>query len=137
MKKNKPHMTQKTDRKSIQLFILFGCIITLLFLVITFFSIRWSVTSTEAYRDAMRRVRTSPEILEKLGAPVSPGWWISSSRHNEAAAGILEFSLSVSGPRGRGTVACRARLTYREWSFDLLEVKIDGKQEVINLRSGR
>jgi len=124
-------------RKGLLLFISAGCGCIILFLAITFFSLRWSVTSTEAYQDAMRRVRTNTVLLEELGAPISAGWRISSSRGWQGAARILDFSLTISGPKKSGTLTCRARLHYREWDFDLLEAKIGGKNDSIDLRIRR
>jgi hypothetical protein len=68
-----------------------------------------------------------------LGEPIELGFWISGSINISGPTGNADFSVPLSGPKGAGRLYIVGEKSAGKWSFDLLEVEIDGRDERIDL----
>ena len=90
---------------------------------------------SEAYQLGVARVQTSPIAANLLGTPISTGTPGGSVRIN-GSSGTAVLSFSASGPRASGAVALRAVKKDGVWSLTRLTLKLDDKNEVIDLLGG-
>ena len=93
----------------------------------------WIIQSTEPYEEALARVRGTSAIVNELGEPIAPGFWVSGQIHTTAASGDADLAFPINGPRGEGRVYLVASKRAGRWKFELLEVEIDGRAERIDL----
>ena len=85
-----------------------------------------AVKSTEVYREAYRRARTDPKVVEELGEPVKDGWFVKGTVRTSGGGGFADFEFPVSGPKNSGTVYAQAAKVNGEWEFRALEVSVKG-----------
>ncbi len=91
---------------------------------------------SEAYQLGVARLQNSPIATNLLGTPISAGTPGGSIRIN-GSSGDASLNFSVSGPRASGRVEVRAVKQNGVWSLTKLTLKLDGKDEVIDLIGGR
>lgn len=89
--------------------------------------------NTGAYEQAMTRLQHSPEAIAVLGEPIKAGWMISGNFNDSGASGEANYSVPVSGPRGKGTLYVEARKSVGRWSFQVLTFVPDNGGESIDL----
>src|SRR5687768_6290156 len=57
-----------------------GCLTVLLLLAASVAAIAFFVFNlirrTDVYKDALARASTHPEVVERLGSPIEPKWWL-------------------------------------------------------------
>jgi cytochrome oxidase complex assembly protein 1 len=90
---------------------------------------------SEAYQLGVSRLQSSPIATNLLGTPISTGTPSGSVRIN-GSAGEAALKFSASGPRASGTVVVQAVKQNGVWSVTKLTLKLDGKDEVIDLIGG-
>lgn len=78
-----------------------------------------SLTSTAAYRAAVKIAQQDPGVIALVGSPVRAGA-VSGNSHLSAAGADLVFT--VSGPKGRAHVSTRAELKADVWDIEILEI---------------
>ena len=78
--------------------------------------------SSDVVQDALRRAREHPAVIEALGRPVEPGWWLSGSIHITGPSGTASLSVPVKGPKGSGTLYVEATKQAGVWTFHLLQL---------------
>ena len=91
------------------------------------------VKRSDAYADAIARAQTSSAVVEALGAPVGPGWWVSGSIEASGPSGTADFAAPLHGSKGRGTLYVVAEKQAGEWRYEVLELEVDGADERIDL----
>jgi hypothetical protein len=92
-----------------------------------------SMKSSDAYTLAMARVAADPQVAEKIGRPVSPGWFISGNVNVNGDSGDANLAIPVSGPKGKGKVYAEAKKSAGQWQFDTLQVEVEGQPGRIDL----
>ena len=90
------------------------------------FGVTALMKSSEAYKGAMQQVRADPRSVRMLGEPIESGWFISGSINVSGASGKADIAIPVSGPRGGGTVYCRAEKQIGTWVIYLLVLRPEG-----------
>lgn len=91
---------------------------------------------SEAYQLGVSRLQSSPIAGNLLGTPISTGTPSGSVKIN-GSSGTAALRFSASGPRTSGVVAVQAIKQNGVWSLIKLTLKLDGKDEVIDLIGGR
>jgi hypothetical protein len=91
---------------------------------------------SEAYQLGVARLQSSPIATNLLGAPISTGTPSGSVRIN-GSSGAAALRFSASGPRASGVVVVQAVKKNGIWSLTRLTLKLNGKDEVIDLLGGR
>jgi hypothetical protein len=90
--------------------------------------------SSDVYQYALERASSNAAVIEALGEPVAPGWYLMGSIEVQGASGQADISIPIAGPRGNGTIFASARKTAGRWDYQVLEVEIEGREERIDLR---
>ena len=91
---------------------------------------------SEAYQLGVAKLQSSPIATDLLGTPISTGTPGGSIRIN-GSAGNAALSFSASGPRASGRVVVQAVKQNGIWTLTRLTLRLDGKNEVIDLIGGR
>lgn len=118
-----------------------GCLSGLVILVIVvafiggmFYMIAGTFKSSPVYVEAMKAAQADPRVVEALGTPIQPGWFVSGSIEEQGISGDANLTIPISGPHGSGTLYASAREGNGVWQFYTLAVKVDGQNQVIPLR---
>ena len=93
------------------------------------------VTRSDVYQHALSEARSSPALVEALGEPVEPGWYVTGTINVTGASGNADSSFPIPGPKGSGTLYVSARKRAGVWSYDLMEVALDEGGGRIDLRA--
>ncbi len=88
---------------------------------------------SEVYAEAIARATSDPEVRRELGEPVRAGWWVSGHLSVAGPSGEARFATPLHGPEGRATLSAHATKARGRWSFDVLEVAVEGRIEPIRL----
>jgi hypothetical protein len=91
--------------------------------------------STEAYTTAIQRAEQSPEVASKIGHPLRVGRLISGRVNLNGDSGEAVLSIPISGDRGSGRILVAAKKQAGKWTFQTLEVHVNGDEMVIPLLS--
>ena len=115
------------------LFVVLGSFVGTILLIV-----ETSIQHSDFYPVALARARANPEVLEKLGQPLQAGWLASgsinvSSTSSSGSSGNAKVSIPIHGPKGKGTLYVVAQKTAGEWTFETLQVEIEGASQRIDL----
>jgi len=91
------------------------------------------IKSCGAYEIALERVQEDAAVVERLGRPIEPGWYVTGNVHLSGASGRASMSFPVAGPDGSATVHIEATKTMGQWTAQRLVVEIKGTRERIVL----
>ena len=65
-----------------------------------------ALKSSAVYSEAMRRARSSPQVLEELGQPLNEDWPARGEIRRVAAGGYAEMTIPISGPATKHHSPC-------------------------------
>lgn len=91
--------------------------------------------SSDAYKTAVQRAEESPLVTEKIGHPIQVGWFTSGNMNVSGDSGNADLSIPISGPRGKGHIEVSAKKEHGKWTYQTLEVDVDGSDIAIPLLS--
>lgn len=80
---------------------------------------------TDAYQHARDKAISDPRVVDRLGAPVEAGWWVSGNVHTEGSNGVATIKFPISGSRGKATVNADATLENGSWTYQRIVVHPD------------
>lgn len=89
--------------------------------------------SSDVYTIAMQRARDNPQVIEALGAPIEPGWYLTGEMNTSGASGNANLQIPISGPNGEGDLYVEAKKSAGRWDYRTLIVDIDGRTAQIDL----
>jgi len=108
-----------------------------LFLALVVFGFVWFVHSlfvnSYPYKVAIRSASESPAVAAQIGVPFRVGWRGGGrlDYHNyDAEAHLI---IPISGPKGRGQIVVTGKAHDGRWSFQTLEVEVEGHSSPIEL----
>jgi hypothetical protein len=105
-------------------------------MVALYFAISAAFKSSDVYQQAMAKVSANAEALEILGPPLTGGFPMGSI-HVSGPSGTAQMSIPVRGTKARGTIFVEATKAMGEWSFDHIQLEIEGRDARIDLESGK
>jgi len=113
-------------------------LVTLLLLLAAFVGsifliVETSFQHSECYVQALTRARANEQVAEKIGRPLTAGWLASGNVNVSGPSGNADIAIPISGPRGKGTIYVVAKKSAGEWSFQTLQVEIQGDPQRIDL----
>jgi hypothetical protein len=91
--------------------------------------------SSDAYKTAVQRAEESQLVTEKIGHPIKVGWFTSGNIDVSGDRGNADLSIPISGPRGKGHIEVSAKKQHGKWTYQTLEVDVDGSDTAIPLLS--
>lgn len=94
------------------------------------------VKSSDVYQQALARAKADQAVLDALGTPIKDGRFPSGSINTSGSSGSADLSISISGPKGKGTLYAVAARSAGEWSFSQLVVTIEATGRRIDLLAG-
>lgn len=97
-----------------------------LFVVGIFTLIEGAIRSSDVAHEAFARAQSNALVAQRLGAPISEGWFVGGSINVSPAAGNADLSIPISGPKGKGTVYVTAQKTAGQWAYSLMVATIEG-----------
>lgn len=94
----------------------------------------WSSGASQVREAAIERATSHPAVIEALGEPIEPGWLPQGSVNIRDGEGEADFTIGLTGPRGEGRLhAVARRQGGGDWEFEVLELAVEGNDEVIDL----
>lgn len=90
--------------------------------------------SSDVYQHALERASTNEAVVEALGEPIEPGWYLTGSINVQGPSGDADISIPIAGPKGKGAIYASATKKAGLWSYSILEVEIEGRDDRIDLR---
>ncbi len=89
--------------------------------------------SSEPYQHAVAIASSNPDVVRELGAPIAPGWFASGNINVSGSSGDADLSIPLNGKLRHGTVYVVAKKTDGVWSYDKLEMLVEGRDIRIEL----
>jgi Cytochrome oxidase complex assembly protein 1 len=83
-----------------------------------------AIKSTDVYKDAIVKAKTSPAVIEALGSPIKEGMFVSGNINANGASGESDLAIPISGPKGKGTIYLKAEKSLGRWNYLELVVEI-------------
>ena len=116
-----------------------GCLLLVLlvgaFIATIFFFVFSMMKTNDAYQHSLEAARHNPEVVAALGQPIEDGWFVSGNFEENGPAGVANFSIPVSGPKGGGTVYVEAHKSAGQWNYNTLVVELDATHQRIDLQA--
>ena len=85
-----------------------------------------SKKQSEPYRMALDEIQKSAKVKDKLGEPIVDASWLPSGGIDATdGSGDATFYFKISGPRGVGKAATKARMVGGKWGLLELGVTLD------------
>ncbi len=118
-------------------FVPVGCVTALVLFAAFFFSIVFFVFSvirhTDVFKDSLDKARANPQVQAELGEPIREGWWVQGRVNTVGPSGNADISIPLKGSRKNGTLFAVASKTAGKWTYERLEVAVDGREKRIDL----
>ena len=92
-----------------------------------------ALKSNDPYKDSIAAVQSNPAAIEALGEPIEPGFMPTGNINVVNDNGEVDFSISVSGPKGAGTITVSGTKAGGVWSYETWHLKVEGQENVIPL----
>ena len=92
-----------------------------------------SMKSIEPYHYAVATAQNNPEVIRELGGPVEPGWFTSGNINLSGSSGTAAMAISLNGKLRHGSVHVIAKESDGTWTYQKLEVFVDGHDTPIQL----
>lgn len=94
-----------------------------------------SMRSSDAYQHATSVALHDQRVAAALGPPVTTKWYFSGSIHVSGSSGDADLEIPMAGSRKEGTLYVVAKKSAGRWSYQTLELQVDGQEDRINLLS--
>lgn len=96
------------------------------FIAVLYLSVDLTFRSSEVCKIAVAQATASPAVRAKLGTPLRVGHSFSGSLNLYGTSGDANLEIPVSGPLGTGRIDVVGKKRAGHWTFDTLEVSVDG-----------
>lgn len=103
------------------------------FVVGIFTLIMSAMRSSDVAKEAFARAQSNAVVAQRLGAPISEGWFVGGSINVSPGSGDADLSVPISGPKGKGTVYVTAQKTAGTWAYSLMLATVEGSNDKIDL----
>jgi cytochrome oxidase complex assembly protein 1 len=91
---------------------------------------------TDVFQEAVARAEANPQVRTELGEPIHEGWWISGHVRTTGSSGNAALAIPLKGSKRDGTVYAVAHKSAGRWTYDTLEVAVEGRPGRIALLVG-
>jgi len=114
-----------------------GCLIILILGVVFFASIFVGVTSmmtdSQAYQDSMEAAQKNEALIELIGEPIETNGMNGGSLNYNNGVKSAELNIPIKGPNGEATIFVVGEGINDNWTYQTMEVHIEGSREIIDL----
>jgi Fungal protein of unknown function (DUF1783). len=104
--------------------------------VALFFAVSAAFKGSDVYRQAMAKLNANAEAVELLGAPVTSGLPMGAIS-TSGPSGEAKLAIPVEGTKAKGTLFLEATQEMGTWTYDRIELEIEGRDRRIDLNTGR
>jgi Cytochrome oxidase complex assembly protein 1 len=108
----------------------------IVFFTALYFFIAAVIKSSDVYQAAIAKTVANAEAARGLGKPMNFGFPMGSIQIS-GPSGTAKLSIPVEGSKAKGTVYLDAVKEMGEWRFKQLQLEIEGREERIDLETGR
>lgn len=93
------------------------------------------IKKSDAYVESIAAVESNPAAIAALGEPIEPGFLFSGNVNTTNGEGTVNFSIPVSGPKGKGTIKVVGTKSAGSpnWNYDTWQLEVEGSAEPIPL----
>ncbi len=97
-----------------------------------FWGIAKVITGSEPYQQSIAAVESNAAAVEALGEPIKPGFFSSGSISTENGVGKADFTIPVSGPKGKGTlrVVASKSSSSAPWTYETWQLDVEGGESI-------
>lgn len=126
----------KTSGGKIAAFIGCGCgaliLVGLAVMALIFWGVAKAIKDNAPYNDSITAVQGNQAAIDALGSPIEPGFFPSGSINLNNGEGTVDFSIPVSGPKGKGTVRVVGTKPAGSttWIYDTWQLDIEGADSI-------
>lgn len=92
--------------------------------------------SSYPYQFALRQANASDIVAQKIGRPFHVGWFMAGSINLNNSSGEANIEIPISGAKGKGKIFVVAKKREGLWSFQTLDLVVDGETAPISLLNG-
>lgn len=127
------------NKKSVAFWVVLGCggLVALFvgFVAVMFFVIMYSMRSTTPFQDGLARAQADPRVVEALGAPIEPGWFMSGKIQTSGQSGSCDIDIPLKGSKQDGSVHVVGTREGGRWSYERM-IMTPGRGDPIDLIAG-
>jgi hypothetical protein len=87
----------------------------------------------DVFKEALDKATTNPQVRAELGEPIHEGWWVSGHVRTSGPAGNAAIAIPLKGSSKDGTLYAVAYKSAGQWTYERLEVEVEGRAERIKL----
>ncbi len=87
----------------------------------------------DAYAMSLSALNGNVEVVEKIGEPIQPSWYVLGNINTNAQGGAAALQYVIEGPLGSGTVYADATKLAGRWQLDRVVLVIDGGDQIIHV----
>ncbi|MGO9639913.1 MAG: cytochrome c oxidase assembly factor Coa1 family protein [Candidatus Acidiferrales bacterium] len=98
------------------------------FVILMLSAVEFSFRSSDVYREALVRAGQSPCVAQRVGLPLTVGWFVSGSINETNQEGNAELSLPVHGPKGKASLDVTAERHHGVWEIKSLSFFQDDRE---------
>lgn len=114
-----------------------GCLGIIMFfffgIIAAFFGVSEAITNLMPLENALEQVSKNEKVVLLLGEPIEKYGIPLGDISLDNEYGDVDFSISIKGPKGKGTLVVRGIRSNGEWIYEDLYVRIKETQEEISL----
>ena len=92
-----------------------------------------AMRSSDVAKEAFARAQSNTLVAQRLGAPISEGWFVGGSINVSTGSGDAELTVPITGPKGKATVYVTAQKIAGSWTYSLMQAAVEGSGERIDL----
>ncbi|MDT0556454.1 cytochrome c oxidase assembly factor Coa1 family protein [Patiriisocius hiemis] len=115
-----------------------GCLLIIILIIAFAGTIFYGVTSmfseSEPYKTAFELANNNEEVTSVLGSPIENDGMIKGSINLSNDDGEAFFDVPAKGPNGNAIITVDATKTNGNWTYEVLEIKLESTQEIIDLK---
>ena len=104
-----------------------GCLLPIVLFGSCVAGIAWvavtAIRASDPYSDALQRARANPEVIQRLGSPIEPRWWLTGSVDLDNDDGAADIKIPISGPKGDAFIAVEGTSTNGRWTYTRMTVE--------------
>ena len=91
-----------------------GSIAFLAFIVFVVFA---SIRSASPYKDGVARAKADSRVIESLGAPVEPRWFVSGNINTSGRSGSADIDIPLKGSKQHGSLHVVGTKEGGRWTY--------------------
>lgn len=115
-----------------------GCLIMGLLFVVGIGSFIYFISnmmkSSDPYRDSLAAAKQHPAVIESLGEPIKPGFFLTGSFNSSSDSGSADLEYSISGPNGKAAVSVVGEKSEGVWTYKSCKVTLPDRDKPVRLK---